>query len=266
MEPSIKKLFERISSHRIVGALGLVGSRARGTSQPSSSDWDTILITRKSACLPQDQAIRQVSSIVEHELNLTPQISDDAVRFAFKSHLISVAVHTENMCNDFTRQFSDGKIVHTEHKHWAIGGRLPEAYAGDLSLAKTFYDPQGVLTDCKKALKSYPPLAQQAIENFCGTETKEKLKALKTASAACSRYDNTVFCTLALAEILRARVRFVFARRGEYFAGFRSLPSEFLHQDFVATRVLEHLRDPGLFPLDKCIDTCLARGGEQEYE
>lgn len=156
---------------------------------------------------------------------------DDSVRF--KGQGISGGVAVMNTRETISRLslWSQGRNLGGNHRPWAVGYWIPEAFLGDLSEGKILYDALGLAGSLSTMTKPYPEDLRNALLVLCREEISLKLEKAEEF-LLCGRGNDPEF-RLCISDISLAIIRFAFANSRRYLRGFSYLKeqSEFLSSE-----------------------------------
>jgi hypothetical protein len=153
---------------------------------------------------------------------------DDSVRF--KGSSISGGVAVMNTAETISRLslWSQGRNLEGNHRPWAIGYWMPEAFYGDLSEGKILYDVLDIASSLSAMAKPYPEDLRNALLFLCREEVS--LKFEKMGKFLSCGTGNDPELRLCISDTSLAIIRFAFANSRRYLRGFLHLKeqSEFL--------------------------------------
>lgn len=149
-------------------------------------------------------------------------ICDDSVRFKISKNTGGIAIYDSRTLIDQVTKWTNGENLGGQHRSWATGYWIPEAFLGDLATAESLFDPKDLYSKIKSLLFPYPDALSKYLSDFCIEEIALKLKMLKLFHEK----DNTLEATICSYDIVTSMIRLAFAKSQVYFRGFRELSTQ----------------------------------------
>lgn len=148
-------------------------------------------------------------------------VCDDSVRFNLPAGTGGVAICDASLLVRQVEGWIEGKNLGGQHRPWATGYWLPEAFCGDLATAETLYDTRRTSARLRELLIPYPVSLSKNIIGLCTEEIRQKFSTL-----AKLHVNSVIERELCLSEVIASMVRLAFARSRIYFRGFRSIEQQ----------------------------------------